>query len=85
MFELIVIFFKLMNSLAIFQTIMNKLLRDLINTGKMGSFINNIIVGTESEKGYNELVEEILRRLEENNLYKDGERKDKGSIRLASS
>ena len=71
MFELIVIFFKLMNSLAIFQTIMNKLLRDLINTGKMGSFINNIMVGTESEKGYNELVEEILRRLEENNLYKD--------------
>ena len=43
------------------------------------------MVGTESEKGYNELVEEILRRLEENNLYKDGERKDKGSIRLASS
>jgi len=58
-----------MNSLAIFQTIINKLLRDLINIEKMGSFINDIMVETESEKGYNKLVEEILRRLEENNLY----------------
>jgi len=33
------------------------------------SFINNIIVETKSEKEYDELVEEILRRLEENDLY----------------
>jgi len=36
---------------------------------KVRSFIDNIMVGTESEKGHDELVEEILRRLEENNLY----------------
>ena len=48
---------------------MNELLRDLINTGKIESFINDITVEIESEEGYNELVEEILRRLEENNLY----------------
>jgi len=27
------------------------------------------LVGTETEKGHNKIVEEILRRLEENNLY----------------
>ena len=48
---------------------MNELLRDLINTGKVGSFINDIMVGTETEEGHNELVEEILRRLEGNDLY----------------
>jgi len=33
------------------------------------SFIDNIIIGTEGEEGYNELVEEVVRRLVENNLY----------------
>ena len=68
-FEPIVIFFSLTNLLATFQAIMNKLLRNLINIGKIRSFINNIIVGTKMEKGYNELVAEILRKLEENDLY----------------
>ena len=36
---------------------------------KVRSFIDNIMVGTESEKGHDELVEEILRRLEKNNIY----------------
>ena len=48
---------------------MNKLLRDLINIEKVESFINDIMVGMEMKEEHNELVEEILRRLEENNLY----------------
>ena len=36
-------------------------LRDLINTGKITSFINYIIVETESKKEDNELVEKILK------------------------
>jgi len=48
---------------------MNKLLRYLINTGKVAVFIDDIIVGTESEEGHDELVAEIVKRLEENNLY----------------
>ena len=62
-------FFELTNSPATFQTIMNELLRDLTNTGKMAAFIDNIIVGIEEEEGYNELVADIIKRLEENNLY----------------
>ena len=48
---------------------MNKLLRNLINTGKVVVFINNVIIGTEGEEGHDELVVEIIKRLEENNLY----------------
>ena len=48
---------------------MNKLLRDLINTGKVAAFIDDVIVGTETEEGHNEIVVKIIRRLEENNLY----------------
>jgi len=68
-FEPTIMFFGLTNSPATFQTMMNELLRDLINTGKVGSFINDIMVGTETEEGHNKLVEEMLRRLEENDLY----------------
>ena len=67
--KLPLMFFGLMNSLAIFQAMMNKLLRDLINTGKVESFINDIIMETETEEEHNELVVKILRRLEENDLY----------------
>ena len=48
---------------------MNKILWDLINTGKVVSFINNVIVGTEKETGYDEIVEEVVKRLAENDLY----------------
>ena len=47
-----------------FQAIINELLRDLINTEKVESFIDDMMVGTVSEKGHNKLVEEILKRLE---------------------
>jgi len=48
---------------------MNELLRDLINTGKVGSFIDDVLIEIESEKRHDKLVEGILRRMEENDLY----------------
>jgi len=48
---------------------MNELLRDLINTGKVAAFINDVIIGTKTEEGHNEIVVEIIKRLEENDLY----------------
>ena len=62
-------FFGLTNSPATFQAMMNKLLRDLINTGKVAVFIDDVIVETETEEGHDELVVEVIRRLEENDLY----------------
>ena len=48
---------------------MNELLRDLINTGKVVVFIDDVIVGTETEEGHDKLVAEVVKRLEENDLY----------------
>ena len=62
-------YFGLMNSPATFQTIMNDLFCDLINQGDIATFINDILVVTDTEERHNELVEEILKRLEENDLF----------------
>ena len=62
-------FFELTNSPAMFQTMMNELLRDLINIGKVAVFIDNVIVGTETEDRHDKIVAEVIKRLEENNLY----------------
>ena len=56
LFEQTVMFFGLMNSPAMFQTMMNEILWDLINTGKIVSFIDDVIIGTEREEEHNELV-----------------------------
>ena len=48
---------------------MNDLLRDLVVEEKVAVFIDDIMVATETEKGHDEIVEEVLRRLEENNLF----------------
>jgi len=48
---------------------MNELLQDLVNTGKVASFIDDIIIGMDIEKGYNELVKEVVKRLVDNDLY----------------
>jgi len=62
-------YFGLTNSPATFQTIMNDLFRDLINQGDMVTFIDDILVATDMEEGHNELVEEVLKRLEKNDLF----------------
>jgi len=68
-FEPTVMFFGLTNSPATFQAMMNELLRDLINIGNVAVFIDDVIVGTETEEGHDELVAEVIKRLEENDLY----------------
>ena len=68
-FEPIVMFFGITNLLATFQAMINKILRDMINEGKVAAFVDNILVGTETEKGHDKIVEEVLKRLEENDLY----------------
>ena len=68
-FEPTVMFFGLTNLPTTFQAMMNELLRNLINTGKVVAFIDDVIVGIEMEEGHDELVAEIIKRLEENDLY----------------
>jgi len=41
----------------------------MINTGKVVSFINDVIMRTEREEEHDEIVEEVVKRLVKNNLY----------------
>jgi len=45
------------------------LLRDMIETGDMTTFIDDVMVGTETEEEHDDIVEEILRRIAENDLF----------------
>ena len=68
-FELTVIFFGMTNLPAIFQAMINEILRDIINEGKVTAFVDDILVETETKEEYNKIVEEVLKRLEKNSLY----------------
>ena len=57
------------NSPATFQAMINKILRDLINKDKVVAFIDDLLVETKTEEGHDEIVEKVLKRLEENDLY----------------
>ena len=68
-FEPVVMFFGMTNSPAIFQAMMNEILRDMINERKVAAFMDDVLVGTETEERHDKVVDEVLRRLEENDLY----------------
>jgi len=54
-------YFGLTNSSATLQTIINNVFHDMINQGNTATFIDNIIVVTEIEKGHDKIIEEILK------------------------
>jgi len=68
-FKPTVMFFEMINSPTTFQAMMNEILKDLINEGKVAAFVDDVLVRIETEEGHDEIVKEILRRLEENDLY----------------
>jgi len=68
-FEPTIMFFGMTNLPATFQMIINEILRDLINEGKIAAFVDDVLVETETKEEHDEIVEEVLRRLEENDLY----------------
>ena len=69
MYEPTVMFFGLTNSPVTFQMMINDILRNLIDTGDIVVFMDDVLVGTENEKKHNKIVKEVLKRIEENDLY----------------
>ena len=69
LFEPVVMFFGMTNLPATFQAMINEILRDMINKEKVAAFVDDVLVGTETEEGHDEVVEEVLKQLEENDLY----------------
>jgi len=41
----------------------------MINKGKVVAFVDDVLVEMEIEERYDEIIEEVLRRLEKNDLY----------------
>jgi len=68
-FKPVVMFFGMTNSPATFQAMMNEILKDMINEEKVAAFVDDVLVGMETEEEHDEVVEEVLRQLEENDLY----------------
>ena len=69
LFEPLVMFFELINLPATFQTMMNELLQDLINTGKVLVYIDDILIFTNNLDKHCKLVCQVLSILSANKLY----------------
>ena len=62
-------FFGLTNSPATFQTLMNSIFGDLIAAGKVAVYLDDILIFTSTREEHREITQEVLRRLEEYDLY----------------
>lgn len=69
LYEPTMMFFQLLNLPATFQAMMNNILRELINIKEVVFFIDNVLVRIDIEKKHNRIVEEVPKRVEENNFY----------------
>ncbi|ESK89947.1 reverse transcriptase-rnase h-integrase [Moniliophthora roreri MCA 2997] len=69
LFEPMVMFFGLMNSLATFQAFMNDILKDFINEGWCVVYMDNILIFSDEINIHRLRTRHVLERLWENNLY----------------
>src|SRR6187551_743563 len=69
LFEPLVMFFGLTNSPATFQALMNSIFADLIALGKVAVYLDDILIFTKTMEEHRSLVKEVLRRLQEHDLY----------------
>lgn len=69
LFEPNVMFFRLTNSPATFQALMNSIFSDLITEGKVAVYLDDILIFTVDLNEHRKITKEVLRRLEENDLY----------------
>src|SRR5258705_1471349 len=69
MFEPLVMFFGLCNSPATFQAMINDTFKDLIATGKVFIYMDDILIATATLKEHRQLVSQVLQRLQDHNLF----------------
>ena len=69
LFEPLVMFFGLTNSLATFQTMMNDLFKTLIDKGVVVVYMDDILIFTESLEQHHETVQNALEILHIDHLY----------------
>jgi hypothetical protein len=65
-----VMFFRLTNALATFQSMMNHIFHDLINEGYVTIYMDDILIHTlDNPALHRQVVNDVLRILTENDLY----------------
>jgi hypothetical protein len=69
LFEPLVIYFGLTNSLATFQTMMNEIFQDLITEGIISIYLNDILIFTNSLEEHHQITRLILNCMCEHKLY----------------
>ena len=62
-------FFGLTNSPATFQSFMNHILKKLIDEGHVIVYMDDILIFTETIEEHRRIVREVLKILQDNNLY----------------
>ena len=62
-------FFGLTNSPATFQALMNAIFADLIAEGKVAVYLDDILIWSSDMSEHRKVVHEVLKRLEEHDLY----------------
>lgn len=76
LFEPLVMFFGLTNSPATFQTMMNEILRELINEGHVIVYLDDILIFTEDLETHRKIVKQVLEVLESHKLFLKPEKCD---------
>jgi hypothetical protein len=61
--------FCLTNSPATFQSMMNTLFKDEIDSGMVVIYIDNILIFTKTMEEHTEMTNRVLKKLEENKLF----------------
>jgi len=69
LFEPLVIFFRMTNSPATFQTMMNDIFWNLIVEGIVVIYLDDILIFTKTEEEYAQAVQWVLQVLQENKLF----------------
>jgi len=69
LFELLVMFFGMTNSPAIFQTMMNDIFQDLIAEGIMVVYLDDILIFTRTEEEHMKAIRRVLQVLQEHKLF----------------
>jgi hypothetical protein len=69
LFEPLVMYFGLTNSLATFQTMMNEIFQDLITEGVISVYLNDILIFTNSLEEHRQITRLVLDCMHEHKLY----------------
>ncbi|SJL18527.1 uncharacterized protein ARMOST_22120 [Armillaria ostoyae] len=69
LFEPTVMFFRLTNSPATFQWMMNDIFKDLISEGKVTIYLDDILIFTKDLDEHRRVVRRVLQKLRENKLF----------------